>query len=106
MVAVRQFDVVRNPHERSAHVRPFVMILQSDHLDDQTARIVAPLVLDTVLAPASRLTPVFEIEGRSLVLSITELAALPLRILKAPVANFSGRRDDIVRALDLLFVGL
>ena len=34
-----------------------------------------------------------------------KLAAIPLRVLKAPVASLADRRDDITRALDFLFQG-
>jgi toxin CcdB len=82
-----------------------VLDLQSD-LIATASRMVAPLVPVTVdLEPLRGLEPVFEIEGRPLALHTGEMAAVPARLLTAPLADLSGRDYEIRRALDLLFSG-
>ncbi|WP_459873603.1 CcdB family protein [Endothiovibrio diazotrophicus] len=56
--------------------------------------------------PISRLTPVLEVEGRLLLLSIPELAGIPNRRLDPPAGSLDGHRDEILAALDLLFTGI
>jgi toxin CcdB len=103
---MRQFDVFPNPSEPGRKLRPYVVVLQGDHIEEQRTRIVAPLVLASHLTPTSRMTPVFEIEGQRLVLSVTELATFRVSVLKGPVANIGDRHDEIIRALDILFGGV
>lgn len=55
--------------------------------------------------PAKRLNPVFDIEGESHVMVTQFMAAVPVAILKAPVASLAVREAEIGNALDMLFVG-
>ena len=103
---VLQFDVFPNPSATTRSVRPFVMVLQGNHLEERPTRVVAPLVSSSVVVPTSRMTPTFTIEGKDYVLSIIELSVFPTRSLKGRIAKFDGRRDDVIRALDILFGGV
>jgi toxin CcdB len=51
------------------------------------------------------LNPVFEVEGRSVVMVTQGMAAVPVQMLKQPVMSLDERRAEIVAALDLLFQG-
>ncbi|MGZ5541097.1 MAG: CcdB family protein [Methylobacter sp.] len=51
------------------------------------------------------LTPVFEIDGMECLLETPNLAAVPLRILKTPIASLVSRQCEITAALDFLFQG-
>jgi toxin CcdB len=47
----------------------------------------------------------FDIAEESLLMCTQFMAAVPANILKNPLASLSGRRDDIVAAIDLLMQG-
>ncbi|MDI1277020.1 CcdB family protein [Methylobacter sp.] len=51
---------------------------------------------------AANLTPTFEIEGVECLLETPKLAAVPLRLLKTPIAS---RQFEITAALGFLFQG-
>jgi toxin CcdB len=49
--------------------------------------------------------PMFEIEGVECLLETPKLAAVPLRLLKTPIASLASRQFEITAALDFLFQG-
>lgn len=102
-----QFDVFDNPIAQARRDFPFVVILQSDVAGTGRDRIVAPLVPRKRMANlAGRLTPVVDVGGLEHVLLVprmTSVAAVDLRTVKAHLA---AHRDDIVSAIDLLFLGV
>lgn len=80
--------------------------LQSDFLDWLNTRLVAPLVpLVQVPLPAKHLNPVFSLADGQYVLLIQSMAAVRATDLGAAVADLSGERDAITRALDMVFQG-
>jgi len=103
---IHQFDVFPNPMKGGRHERPYVVSLQHVSLDHYPTRLAAPLVVEGAMVPMGRMTPAFEIEGRRLRLSLTEIATLPVRLLRSPVANLEADRNRIVAALDLVFTGI
>lgn len=102
-----RFDVYRNPSAGAADT-PFLVDVQADLLGDLETRVVIPLRrrdrFPSVRTP-SDLIPCVEVEGMACLVETPKLAAIPLRVLKAPVASLADRRDDITRALDFLFQG-
>lgn len=102
-VLIVQFDVFRNPGQRKADI-PFVVVMQSDAVFQTEAVLVAPLV-STTLAAASRVSPLCRVEGRNLTLTVSDMAAVPRTRLGERVATLAPNRDEIVSALDLLFLG-
>lgn len=102
-----RFDVYRNNGAHAADT-PFLLDVQSDLLSGLDTRIVIPLRrrdrFPGVAIPAN-LVPVFEIDGVDCMMETPKLAAVPLRMLKAPVASLKERQFDIVAALDFLFHG-
>lgn len=105
MTMPRQFDVVANPDSQDAVHRPFLVVLQSDLISGLTSTIVAPLIPHEHIAGAERLNPIMSIEGREFWLATHELFAVDRRLLRTSVANVEARRDAIIAALDLLFIG-
>lgn len=107
-MVVRRFDVFRNSNPRSARTVPYLVLLQSELLDELPTQVVAPLVRATALAGkgASRLNPAFEIEGEAVFLLTQQVGAVPVSSLSNRVANLEHSRDAIVAALDLLFSGI
>ncbi|MEW6293796.1 MAG: CcdB family protein [Pseudomonadota bacterium] len=102
-----QFDVCNNPDPGSRVRIPFVVILQSDLLDAAENHVVAPLRprQDASVIPVLHLNPVVDVNGEKYVVRVQDIATVPRRMLKAPVANLSHQRDEIVAALDFLFTG-
>lgn len=83
-----------------------VLDLQSDFLHDLPTRIVAPLQpVETVSWVISRLTPRFEIGGKTYVMATHRMAALALTEIGTSVADLSARADEITAATDFLFQG-
>jgi toxin CcdB len=105
---MRRFDVFRNTDRASAKHIPFLLLLQSEMLDDMPTRVVAPLVVPSALSgpPAKMLNPEFSIDGHRVVMLTQQLAGVPIQRLKTRVAHLGERHDDIVRALDFLFSGI
>lgn len=96
-----RFDVYPNPDGNG-----FLLDVQADLLDGLNTRVVVPLIPATKAPmPAKRLNPVFDIEGESYVMVTQFMAAVPVVILKAPVASLAGSDVEIGNALDMLFVG-
>jgi len=102
-----RFEVYRNtgPH---AEATPYLLDVQSDLLQGLETRVVVPLRRRDhfpVERLPERLTPVFEIEGVACLMETPKLAAVPLRLLKNPVASLAGQQTAITGALDFLFQG-
>lgn len=100
---IHQFDVFRNPG-RVRDRLPYIMILQSDVIHQTRSVIVAPFISTTVVQQ-SRLTPVFDIEGRNFTLVTMDLASVPRSTLIEFVRNLDSERYRVISALDLLFTG-
>ena len=98
---VAQFDVVKLRNGLMA------VVLQDDRISGIATRIVAPLVLvsDTGIQPRN-LCPVVNVDGKVLVCLTQSMAAIPVRDLDSIQFNLSHRREDFIRALDLLFTGV
>ena len=103
-----QFDVYRNANPASRARVPYLLDVQSDLLDALSTRIVVPLCKPEVLAgkPAERLNPLFEIDGRKLVMLTPELAGVSRKALGEQVATLATERLAIIAALDLAINGI
>jgi toxin CcdB len=103
-----QFDVYRNANPASRARVPYLLDVQTDLLDTLATRVVVPLCRPEVLRGklAERLNPVFEIEGRKMVLLTPELAGVARKALGEKIANLANRRDSIIAALDLVITGI
>ena len=96
-----RFDVYRNPDGPGC-----LLDIQADLLSHLNTRVVVPLLPRAQAPqPARTLNPCFDIAEESLVMSTQFMAAVPATLLKHPLANLSGRHDDIVAAIDLLMQG-
>lgn len=79
---------------------------QADLLDDLNTRFVVPLIpVEDAPRPAARLNPVFEIEGKRVVMATQFAAAISLRELDEKLGSLSGEQDAIGNALDMLISG-
>lgn len=101
---MRQFDAVLNPSKATAHIAPYLVILQSHHLDGLDSVVVAPAVRD-----AKRALTIFEIAldigGEPFTLVIPEMFSIERARLPRAQASVAAHEDEIRRALDRLFTG-
>lgn len=101
---MRQFDVLENPSTRSCDYAPYLVVLQSHHLDPLDSAVLAPVVRDA-LRPLSPLDVPVVIDGESLVLAVAELASAHRSAFGQGKASLVAYEDQIRRALDRLFTG-
>lgn len=96
-----QYDLFANPVDHG-----YLLDVQNDLLEELNVRAVVPL-LPQGNAPiaASRLNPVFEIDGEAHLMMTQYIAAVPASVLKAPVGDLSEKFDAVTAALDMLFHG-
>jgi toxin CcdB len=105
--ATRQFDVFENPIARARRAYPFVAVLQSDRAETGRDRIVAPLVPHARLSgTAGRLTPHVKVSGVDHVLLVPGLTAIAAADLHDVQDELTSHRDNIMAALDYLFLGV
>jgi toxin CcdB len=106
-VSASQYEVFENPVPRARRAFPFVSVLQSDLADTGSDRIVAPLVPRARMAAAvGRLLPIVKVLGIEHVLVVPRLVPVAAADLQAAKDNLTGYRNEIVAALDLLFLGV
>jgi toxin CcdB len=104
---VNQYDVFENPITRARRAFPLVTILQSDFADTGAERIVAPLVPRArISGVAGRLMPIVTVLGAEHVLIVPRMAAVPAADLRHSKDRLVPFRNEIVAALDLLFLGV
>lgn len=96
----RQYDVYRRPNGT------FVVDVQHGLLKDLNTRVVVPLIAKSNNAPDSRsLNPTVTFDGKYYLISTQFLATATLAELGTTIGDIGHRRDEIIRALDLLFTG-
>lgn len=106
-MSARQYEVFENPIPRARRAFPFVAVLQSDLADTGSDRIVAPLVPRARIAGAvGRLMPIVKVLGVDHALVVPRMVPVAAADLRTAKDNLTGCRDEIVAALDLLFLGL
>ena len=102
-----QFDVFENPITRARRAYPLVAVLQADVADTGRERVVAPLVpLARLPGTIGRVTPHVTVLNQDYVLlvpSMTAVLASDLSVRRDAIASY---RDEIVAALDHLFLGV
>jgi toxin CcdB len=101
-----QFDVHRNKGPLKESI-PFVVIVQSSLFDRYRRRMVVPLVRRTALAAATaaagtRLNPVFNVKGASVVLHPLDMVSVALDQLGVKVDSLAEQGQTIADALDEL----
>ena len=102
-----QFDIHRNTG-RNREAIPYVLVVQSSLFFRAQRRVVVPLVSVEILGrvaqlPASSVNPVFDVEGRPVVLNPLEIVSIPLDALGEHVGSLAAQGDVVVAALDELF---
>lgn len=105
-MVISQFDVFKNAREKTAF--PLLLVVQHDLLDLMPTRVVVPLTPQRSFGerPVKRLNPVFQIDGVAMVMLTQMLGAVQASSLTKKVASLSGKRSEIVAALDIVFAGV
>jgi toxin CcdB len=86
---------------------PLLLDLQSNLLAELETRAVVPMCLASTFKEKAlrRLMPVVEIEGKTFVCLVPQLASIPRQLVGPAVADLSAHRGEIVAALDFLLTG-
>ena len=93
-----KYDVYPNPGGGC-----FLLDVQADLLEGLNTRAVVPLIpMQAAPVPAKRLNPVFQIDGMPYVMVTQFLAAVPVSVLKSPVANLKAQFSEVTVAIDML----
>lgn len=101
-----QCDVYRNRADGSEHI-PYLLDVQANLLADFETRVVVPLVRERDFGrPASRLHPVFSVDGERVVMATHLIAALRRKDLGSAIASLVDQRDAIISAIDVLWSGV
>ncbi len=101
-----QFDVYLNSNPETKQSVPYLLDLQADLLINLTTRVVVPLVATSAMGKvAKHLNPQFKIKETSVVMSTVELAGVNLHLLGEKVCSLKEMRNEIIAALDFLFIG-
>lgn len=96
-----KYDVFPNPSGDG-----YLLNVQTDLLGDLNTRVVVPLLPKSKAPkPATRLNPVFEVDGKHMVMVTQFLAAVPVGVLKSQVANLNDEFEQITIAIDMLMQG-
>ena len=108
MTPVAQFDAYDNPNVAQRAAFPYLVVLQSDQLDQFSTRLVMPLARSSLLTATGprRLGQTVDIGGERLHLAAHLCASLPSRVLKQPVASLRDQSHLIVDALDAVVAGV
>jgi toxin CcdB len=102
---IRQFDVYANPAKYGRQERPFIIVLQSDHLTGVQTHLVAPLVAFPEFKPVARLNPAFKVQNTIVYFHPVEITPIPSRLLKACIVNLESEHFRIIAAIDLVITG-
>jgi toxin CcdB len=79
---------------------------QADLLSSFNTRVVVPLLKEgEAPPPASRLNPIFDVNGKRCVMATQFIASVPVRELGTPIAKLADQDSAVSNALDMLFIG-
>jgi toxin CcdB len=99
-----RYDVYAHPDATLRKITPFLLDVQNDYINSLDSRVVIPMRSATHYPhPIRDLNPVFDVDGKAVVLDTAALAAFPARELKKCVAGLQDQREHIVAAMDCLF---
>ena len=102
-----QFDVFVNPRAQARRAYPYLTVMQSDLAETGRDRMVAPLAPKArITAPAGRVAPQVRVSEIDLVLLVPRMEVIDVAQLRELRGRLTSYRDEIVAALDHLFLGV
>jgi toxin CcdB len=101
-----RYDVYAHPDPALRKTTPYLLDVQNNYIDAVATRVMVPMRdRRMVEKPLRDLNPIFEIDGKSVLLDTTAIGAFPANLLKKPVARLASQASVITSALDTLFGG-
>jgi toxin CcdB len=101
-----QCDVHQNFADDSGQI-PYVLDTQANLLADLQTRVVVPLIRASSFGRrATRLHPLFSINGQDVVMATHLVAAVGKQTLGDAVASLRDERDVVLGAIDVLWSGV
>ncbi len=97
--------MARFDYYQGARGRGYLLDCQSEFLEELGSRVVIPLMPASGLPIASRLNPVFEIEGEKHVMSTHLIFAIPFERLGKRKGSLIEEHYAIMVAFDMLISG-
>ncbi len=102
-----QFDLYKNPNPAARKHAPYLVNLQSDHLDHIATRLCAPVKSARISSkPIAGLMPEIEINGERYLVFMQEIAAVPASVLGPRATSADRYRVQLIAAIDLLVSGI
>jgi toxin CcdB len=103
-----QWDVYVNPSPRARAELPYLVDVQSDLLAALTTRLVVPFAAADAAGDRlpRRMCPIFEIDGRKMVLVPQEAGPVPALSLRQSVASLRGESLRVIDAIDTVISGV
>jgi toxin CcdB len=83
----------------------YLLDCQADLLDHLETRVVVPLLHAKGLPAATRLNPIFEVDGSPVVMTSQLIFAIPVQHLSPRVGSLAKQHVTIMNALDMLLTG-
>jgi hypothetical protein len=102
---MRQYAICKLRDGRFGPGPDYVVVLQRDWFVDIRTRIVAPLIPLGQVMPAAKLHPQIEVAGKTYVIMMERMAATDEKQLVETEYSAAPIRDQITRAIDMLFNG-
>ena len=101
-----RFDVYANPVKSERVMVPFFLDIQSDHIKGVQTRLLVPLwSVDQLPNRSLDLNPEFNVAGLQVAMDTPAVGAVPVSVLRRPVANLANHQLPIQNALDMLLGG-
>ncbi|EKY3883441.1 CcdB family protein [Enterobacter hormaechei] len=100
-----QFDVYRNPSDRTREYQPYFMIIQHDFYDDLSTRLIVLLSYHNHLRGHSNAaTPLVNIEFQTYFLNTANITHVETKKLnnKNYVCNLRSARSSVLAGIDAL----
>ena len=98
-----QFDVYKNPNEKTQKQFPYLLDVQNDLHSRMQSRLIVPLAIG--VPPIKYLTPQIRIEAQEVVMSTMDMTSVIADSMGDFVVNVKEYRVEIEDALDFLVNG-
>jgi CcdB protein len=101
---VKQYDVYQYPRTKGTSTQ-YVIVLQSGDFASLKTAIVAPISSVAVERRLKRLHIPIIVDGQNLCIEMPELGSYTIAHLKKFISSHEDLHDNIISAIDLIFVG-
>jgi toxin CcdB len=102
-----RYDLYKNPNPETRRAMPYLLDVQADTLDFLESRVVIPLLrIEVAEKPIKGLNPVFEVDGKQLMLATQNIAGTELANLGPVSGSLKEHTFEIVAAMDFLMAGV